>query len=346
MIYIIILIIAVILVLIIYILIGLVLVIEFDHKLFGKRTNDPDNPCYLTFEDFKDKMVRCPYHTYYYGKRINGYIYQASNVETFKGFVILSHGMFGTHIQYMLDINLMCENGYKVLAFDNYGCGISEGKSTVGLSNGIYCLENVIESVYKENINDDLPVFLYGHSWGGYSALGAAKRYSNIRGVISRSAPISPVFAESDLLFYFNHKLYSAYKPFINLIIKLVLPKRMKINCISGVKRNKNTKFLILYAKNDQLIKIKHSAAFYFENHPLSRVEVAYSEYGLHNSIVDESGTKNYIMLVKKYNEIISKENHEEELKKFVDNLDKKSLYFCQAEVSQKIIDFLDENSK
>lgn len=329
----------------IYLIVGAILLLVFNQKLFGSRTQDPDNPCYLTYEDFQDELDRKEFRTYYYVREINGYIYQKRFMDDFKGFVILSHGMFGTHVQYMLDIDFLCRNGYQVLAYDNFGCGLSEGESTQGLATGVYVLENVIEEVRASNLNHGLPIFLYGHSWGGFSVLGAMKNYPDIKGVVSRSAPYSQLKAGKILIQNIAKQIDRFYGPFVTFIGFFLTSHRMRITVRRGVKKNKKTPVLVLQAKDDPMVPYPISAACYFTNHPTAQVQVMVSEKGLHNSIVEESGSKAYAEAVKQYKEIESisdekKKNDEERV--FLSSLDKKEMYPYNEKVCEEILSFSD----
>lgn len=330
----------------IYLIIGAILLMIFNHKLFGSRTQDPDNPCYLTYEDFQDELDRKEFQTYYYVREINGYIYQKRFMNEFKGFIILSHGMFGTHIQYMMDIDFLCRNGYQVLAFDNYGCGLSEGESTQGLATGVYVLENVIEDVKANHLNHGLPIFLYGHSWGGFSVLGAMRNYPEIKGVISRSAPYSQLDAGKVLIQNIAKKIDKFYGPFVPFIGFFLTSHRMRITIKRGVEKNKKTPVLVIQSKNDPMVPYPISAACYFTNHPMDQVHVKVTEKGLHNSIIEEEGSKAYAELVKKYKEIETIPDQKKKLAEervFLSSLNKKEMYPYNREICDFILDFLEE---
>ena len=327
-----------------YLISGLIILAMFNNKLFGDRTNDPDNPCYLTYEDYEDTLDRKPFKTYYYVREINGYIYQKKFQDKFKGFIVMSHGMFGTHVQYMIDIALLCENGYKVLAFDNYGCGLSQGDSIEALGHGVYVLENVLEAVKANNLNEGLPMFLYGHSWGGFSVLGAMRNYPELKGVIARSAPYSQLSAGKVLIKNIAKKIYKIYRPFISFLGFFLLPRRMRINVTRGVKKNEMTKVLLLQAKDDPMVTFDTSAAEYFISHPYKNVKVVISEKGLHNSLIEEASSKAYVECVKEYKDIKSGVKKDETEKEFIDSLNKKSIYLYQDEVAKEIINFLNSN--
>lgn len=334
---------------ILYLISGLVVLSIINHRLFGSRTEDPEEPCYLTFDDYKDVLDRKNFETYYYVRSIKGYIYQEKFRDEFKGFVILSHGMFGTHVQYLMDIALLCSNGYKVLAFDNFGCGLSEGNETGSLAQGTYVLENVIEAVKAEKINDGLPVFLYGHSWGGFSALTAMRNYPQLKGVIARSAPYSQIKAGKCMIRNLAKKVYCVYGPFISMLSFFMLSHRTRISVQRGVRKNKKTPVLILQSKNDPMVPYEVSAASFFLKHPKENVTVKVLDHGLHNTLIEEASFKAYLEAVNQYREIEKipdREQRDRELRDFTDSLNKKKMYRYDENTAKEIIDFLDLNSK
>lgn len=330
---------------VLYLLLCTFIVFKLNKAVFLIHGSDPDNPCFIHYEDYPD-LKREDYYTYYYKYKIRGYIYYKDNIK-YKGFVILSHGLFGTHIQYLKDINFLVNNGYKVLAYDQFGCGISDGKKQEYLAHGIYVCENVINDVIHRNINSGLDLILYGHSWGAYSVTGAIKKYPQIKKVISRSGPISPRISGRDLFKVFNKHIYRLIYPGYNISYLLLIPRRFRIKATTGPKKNKETKILFIHAKDDNMVFINHSLSSYYLKHKQDNVSVFITEKGRHNSLVDIKGLDNYNHLVKEYNEI-KKESElaiqNDLLKKFNLKLkNRDSLYPLNEEVANKIISFLNQ---
>lgn len=61
------------------------------------------------------------------------------------------------------------DHGYQVLCYSNTGCWDSEGKNCIGLNQSVLDLDAALTWVESESRFDGVPVFLYGHSWGGYA---------------------------------------------------------------------------------------------------------------------------------------------------------------------------------
>ena len=322
----------------------LLVVFAFNYKLLGKRGSDPDNPCYLRFEDYKDLLVREEYSMIYDRVEINGYIYKNIDVsKRNKGFIILSHGFFGTHVQYLLDIAFLCSNGYVVLAYDQYGCGMSLGKSQYSLATGVYLLDSVIKDVEKRKLNGDLPLILYGHSWGGYCVAGAMRNHKEIKACVSRSAFIDPIVAAEDILKSVNKAVYYTTLPLIRFCSLILIGKKHMIKSTSGLKKNNITPTLFIYALDDKMISNKNSLALYYKKHTQSNAYIFIQNTGDHNSILKPVGQTNYAEAVKKYREIVASDD-KDKIAEFKNSLDRVSMYPYNTDCTNEILNFLDSN--
>lgn len=320
-------------------------------RVFWVRGTDPENPCYVRFSDYKDCLERVPYRCGYYGKWIRGYIYSSKKeeIKRDKGFIILAHGFFGTHVQYLVDIKLLCEQGYQVLAFDQYGVGISDGKNQVSLSNGIYALENVIVDVEKRQVNGDLPIYLYGHSWGSYSIGGALKKHPEIQKAVLRSGPGSFMHLMSHLFKSFAKPVYYSVRPFFELALFIVIGgRRHVVNSNKYLKKNKSAKVLLMHAKDDQMVLYKDSQSSYFEKKPQDNIQIYVTEDGGHNTIITAKATENYQKAIKAWEEIEKIEEEDikkREEEKFISSLSRVDMYPYREDVKERILSFLDEKN-
>ena len=336
---------SIVILLLIYILLSLFVVQQINKKVFLIHGEDPSNPCYIHYEDYKD-LKRDNYETYYFNKKIKGYIYYLEKKE-YKGLVILSHGLFGTHIQYLKDIYLLASNGYKVLAYDQYGCGISEGKYQEYLAHGIYLCEVVINDVIKRKLNEDKEIILYGHSWGGYSICGALELFPNISKAIVRSAPVAPRVAGKDMIKKVNKFFYYFFFIGYEIAFLLLIPSRYRLKATIGPKKNKNTKILFIQSKTDDMVIYNHSLAYYYLVNKQDNCFPCIFESGPHNNLITDEGINNYKSLIKEYQKIkketeLSIQNNL--MNKFNLKLkNRDSLYPLNEEVSNAILKFIED---
>lgn len=103
------------------------------------------------------------------GQLLAGYKY-SKDVEPTKGVAVLAHGFGGGgHNTYMDIADYFTSNGYLVFAYDCTGNDKSEGDSVEGLPQGVIDLDYALRYVKQLPEYKDLPIVLFGHSWGGYS---------------------------------------------------------------------------------------------------------------------------------------------------------------------------------
>jgi len=121
---------------------------------------------YLRYWDVEDRYDREEVSFLSGKNRLYGHLYGAGNSE---GLVVISHGMGGGEESYLAEALYFVDHGYQVLCYSNTGCWDSEGKNCVGLNQSVLDLDAALTWVEGESRFDGVPVFLYGHSWGGYA---------------------------------------------------------------------------------------------------------------------------------------------------------------------------------
>lgn len=331
-----------------YFAICLIIAFSIQQKIFKNHQEDPKNPCYLRFEDYADVLDRKEFNCGFYGKCIRGYIYSSKVCANQKGFVILTHGFFGTHIQYLVDIAYLCKNGYRVLAFDQYGVGISDGNGPISFSNGIYVLENVIHDVIKKNINNGDDIILYGHSWGAYCTYAALKKYPVIKKAIIRSGFDNPVKITLYLLKTQNKSIYYFIRPLYRICCFFLFGNKNIVKATKYNRRNNTTNCLILHAMDDNMVPYDLSLAKSIEK--LNRKNTSYlvKDIGGHNTILQPIATENYNSLVKQYDGIvkqdIDKDEKKRKIEEFISSFSRLDSYPYDEDTINQILSFISSN--
>lgn len=100
------------------------------------------------------------------GQTIRGNIYSADNPS---GIVIMVNGFQATGSSHLAEIFYFVDDGWAVLSFDGTGVGNSDGESVVGLEQGRRDVLAAIDYVAGSPRWSGMPIFLYGHSAGGYA---------------------------------------------------------------------------------------------------------------------------------------------------------------------------------
>lgn len=151
---------------------------------FGVRF-EPYAPLDFHLENFPGlKRRELPFPSNH-GQTLAGYLYYTEDTPH-EGIVVISHGLGGGgHTVYMDCANFFAHNGYYVFAYDATGNGESEGRSTVGLSQGLIDLDYALSHIQTQEDFRDLPIMLFGHSWGGYAVANVLNYHPEVKAVVS-----------------------------------------------------------------------------------------------------------------------------------------------------------------
>lgn len=146
-----------------------------------------------TFADYSESHARTPVEFSMDGATLRGYVYESNAAGEPKGFVIFRHGIFANHGYYLPEIIALTDCGWKVFAYDALGAGESDGDSYIGMVQSALDVTKAVEFVVREGLAGDLPIVLWGHSWGGYGVAAALARVPWVSACVTMSGYDDPV---------------------------------------------------------------------------------------------------------------------------------------------------------
>ena len=161
--------------------------IELD-KTFARK--HVDYPTLTPTEEFAGAYDSEPVEFQFQGATLRGYVYKADQP---KGFIVFRHGIGSDHSAYLALICAMVERGWTVFAYDAIGSGISDGDNVKGMAQSALDVSAAIEFVRSNGMIGDLPLALWGHSWGGYGVAAAMDIVPDVDACVSMSGYNSPV---------------------------------------------------------------------------------------------------------------------------------------------------------
>lgn len=188
------------------------------------------------------------------GNKLSGYLYFADNP---KGLVIIAPGMNSNSDSHLAEIMFFADNGYRVLAYDATGVCQSEGDSTVGLQQSKRDLLAAIDYAKDDPQTKNLPVYLYGHSLGGY-AVAAALDEADVEAAVCLSGFNSPVQTMHDKAKEYVGVLADIEYPFLYLQNRFVFGDDADDTAVDSV-NSSDTPILICRGDNDDTIPYKLS---------------------------------------------------------------------------------------
>ncbi|MBQ9691500.1 MAG: alpha/beta fold hydrolase [Eggerthellaceae bacterium] len=225
-------------------------------------------PLMLHVEDYEG--LTCDDYTFESdkGQKLQGYMYSAG--ENQRGIIVLAHGYGKGHNSYMNCANYFAQHGYFVFAYDVTGTDKSEG---VGAQNGIGGFpQSVIDLDYaisfvKESGNfPDLPIGLFGHSWGGYSVSSVLTFHPDVSSVIecsgcNTSSDLFKILGKS----HAGEMVY-AMEPFIKAYEHIKYGEYATNTALDGF-ANSDAPVMVVHGAADRVVPISYGYDLYYEQY-------------------------------------------------------------------------------
>lgn len=312
------------------------------HENFGVRFTTYD-PLSWKIEDF-DGLLRDRY-TFEsdQGQLLTGYKYYRDG-ETIKGLVVIAHGFGGGgHRSYMNVADYFASNGYAVFAYDATGNDESEGEAVGGLPQGVIDLDYALRFVKSEPEFADLPIVLWGHSWGGYSVGSVLKLHPDVRAAVIVSG-----FNES------LDMLETEGRNIVGEAIQFALP------CFEEYERETfgeyasmsilesldltDASVMFVHSADDDMIPIEISFDRYYEKYAENDrfTFVRFEERG-HNYIFCDESRKEYVeaynIAAEAYRESVGEMTQEMRAAYYEQHLDKSRAYKLDSELMAQMLE-------
>lgn len=202
----------------------------------------------------------------YDNETLVGYRYYTEQAEPC-GVVVLAHGIgTGGHNGYMNAVYYFACNGFDVFAYDATGNGESGGKSMKGIPQGLKDLNCAVD--YLDEIAElkDLPVFLWGHSWGGYCVTNALNYHPEVKAVAS----VAGFNCSGDLLYSQGKEMTGFIMdfifPYVKSYEKILFGDYAKSTAMDGF-ANSDAGVFIVHSKDDTVVPIQYGYNIYYEKY-------------------------------------------------------------------------------
>jgi len=137
--------------------------------------------------------------------------------------------------------------GYKVISFDSYGCGKSEGKNIKSWYQKVIDFKYIVEFYKEAHANVDK--FIIGHSQGGYTSFVCLKYFPNY---FKKIINISGIESFSKVAFNYKNKLASFM---FKVATTFSIGYRSCINSSKYLNRCKSIKYYIVGSEDNMASK-------------------------------------------------------------------------------------------
>lgn len=198
--------------------------------------------------------------------KLAGFKYSKQNQES-RGLIIIAHGLGdGGHNKYLPYIDFFTSNGFYVFAYDAQGSDLSDEKSVKGFPQGIKDLDSAINHTKEIAEYKDLPLMLFGHSWGAYSVGNVLNLHPEVKGAVMVAG-----FNESeDMIAQYPRmvlgELVDAFLlPYVEIYERIKFGKEYTdITAIDGMEKT-NAKILIAHSTDDKRVPYEYGYEKYYE---------------------------------------------------------------------------------
>ncbi len=285
------------------------------------------------------------------GQQLIGYKYYRENVDV-KGVIVIAHGLGGGgHNSYMDVADYFASSGYLVFAYDATGNDESEGDAVNGIPQGVIDLDYAIRFVKENDDFDNLPIMLFGHSWGAYSAGSVLNIHPDIRAVVMVAGfnKSEDVIEEEGTRIMGSGMRYLV--PFISLIERVKFGQYAKYTCMEGFDHSAGN-IMIIHSSDDRMISYQNQFVLFestYQNNARFTF-LSYEDRG-HDYVYYSDASRLYDdQLNGQFSEYVNslEEKLSPEIKAayMSENLDLSKLFDLDQELMGKMVDFFDISGK
>lgn len=193
-----------------------------------------------------------------------GYQYSKAGQEP-KGVVVIAHGLGGGgHNSYLPFVDFFTANGYAVFAYDARGNDNSGGE-VEGLPQGVIDLDSAIRHAESLGEYRDLPILLFGHSWGGY----AVGNVLNLHPEVKAAVIVAGFNTSEDLIAYQGQQMagegVKILLPYISLYQRIKFGGGFtSISAVSGMEKT-DAGILVVHSRDDTTVPTQYGYDKFYE---------------------------------------------------------------------------------
>ncbi len=202
------------------------------------------------YERMQNQLYREEFYFTSNKERLKGYFYPALYS---KGLVVVSHGYHAGADDYLPIIQYLVNANFSVFAYDMTGTYDSGGDGLVGWCQSLIDLDYALKHVSSREEFNRQPLFLLGHSWGGYAVTSVLALHKNVKAC----AAIAPMNNASTIMVekigQYVGKFANLPKPVIDAYQKYLFKDYVEHNGVKGI-NSVDIPVLIAHGVDDEII--------------------------------------------------------------------------------------------
>lgn len=199
-------------------------------KGFGYEKYDSNK--FLVYSDVESEYPRKTLTIPSGENHLSAYLYGAGNE---KGIIVIPPGHGDANDIKLYEIRYFVDAGYEVVCFDYTGFFTSGGKSFGGYKQAVYDLDAVLSYLEKDEEYQKEPIYLFGHSMGGYASAAVLNMNHNIKAVVSASRFDNAKEQWQCSVKRFTGMAYPIIKPVNSLFISIKYGADKDLSAVDGI---------------------------------------------------------------------------------------------------------------
>ena len=176
-----------------------------------------------------------------------------------KGIVVMAHGIHSGGDDYLNIVCYFLEKRYNVFSFNYKGTYDSEGDSCVGLCESLVDLDHALTYIFSEKKYNNIPIFLFGHSWGAYAVSSVLSLHNKINACACVAGMDSGYTMMVQKAEQYVGKLSATAKPFFDIYQKFLFKDYVKYDAVKGI-NNSNIPVVVAHGVDDKVIVFNKQA--------------------------------------------------------------------------------------
>ena len=224
------------------------------------KEHDPDK--FLIYADVAEKYPRKKFEIASGKNTLSAWLYGKENT---KGLIVVAPGHRDSNDKKLYEIMYFVDAGFQVLCFDYTGCYTSEGSTFGGYTQAVYDLDAVLSWCDKNEQFKTLPVYLFGHSLGGYAVTAVLNNNHKINAVVSASGFDTAKEQWETSIKRFTGPAYYLIKPVNLLFIHFKYGADKNLSAVSGINKVQ-IPVLVISAEDDIFYGGKTSPIYQKQN--------------------------------------------------------------------------------
>ena len=221
-----------------------------------------DSKKFLIYADVAEKYPREKFEIASGKNTLSAWLYGKENT---KGLIVVAPGHRDSNDKKLYEIMYFVDAGFQVLCFDYSGCYTSEGSTFGGYTQAVYDLDAVLSWCDKNEQFKTLPVYLFGHSLGGYAVTAVLNNNHKINAVVSASGFDTAKEQWETSIKRFTGPAYYLIKPVNLLFIHFKYGADKNLSAVSGINKAQ-IPVLVISAEDDIFYGGKTSPIYQKQN--------------------------------------------------------------------------------